>query len=86
LATGRVIEALASRPDGLSKEEILDVVAGPDFRTRSFRYRLAVETALNKRLQRARRRIRAFGLDVVFDRETLRWVLAARPVLAEGLH
>lgn len=75
LETGRVIEALARHPEGLSKERLLAFLGGPGVSERSIRFRMALEVALNKRLQRARRRIRAYGMDVCFDRQRSRWLL-----------
>jgi hypothetical protein len=80
LETGRLVAILARSPEGLTKAELLEAVSDSSASLRSLRYLSALEIALNKRLQRARNRIRPYGLQICFYRTTLRWQL----VLAEG--
>lgn len=77
LLTGQIVLALAEAPQGLSKRELMERVTGECLASRSFVYVEALDTAFSKRIQRSRKRIRIFGLDIVFDRKGQRWQLLA---------
>ena len=81
LETGRLVEILAQSPGGLTKAELLAAVSESSLSLRSMRYMSALEVALNKRLQRARTRLRPYGLQICFCRETQRWQIVAEGAL-----
>jgi hypothetical protein len=77
LLTGQIVLALADAPEGLSKRDLMERVTGERLASRSLVYVEALDTAFSKRIQRSRKRIRSFGLDIVFDRKGQRWMLVA---------
>ncbi len=74
LETGKVIQSLIDNPAGLSKRELMEVTHG-SLTERSHNFVAAYETAMNKRIQRARRRVRSHGLDIEFSRKNKLWRL-----------
>lgn len=72
--TARLMTLLGSRPEGLTKPEILEAFYEDYARSSPLR-KSSLEVRLNKLLQRSRRRIRLHGADVAFDRLTRRWRL-----------
>jgi hypothetical protein len=77
LLTGQIVLALADAPEGLSKRDLMERVTGERLASRSLVYVEALDTAFSKRIQRSRKRIQIFGLDIVFDRKGQRWLLVA---------
>jgi hypothetical protein len=76
LATGQIIEALFASPAGLSKRDLVKESI-PDLSDRSERFVMSLENAFQKRIQRARKRIQPFGLDILYCRDNGRWRLVA---------
>lgn len=74
LATGQIIQALGANPAGLSKCDLMKETDS-SFPNRSDRYISALETAVQKRIQRARKKIRPFGMDILYCRDDARWRL-----------
>lgn len=74
LATGQIIQALVASPTGLSKGDLMKETDA-QFLNRSDRYISSLETAVQKRIQRARKKIRPFGMDILYCRDDARWRL-----------
>lgn len=76
LATGELVSALHKNPQGLTKTQLMQT-ADAQLALRSLSFLASLECAVNKRIQRARRRARDFGLDISYSREDGLWRLQA---------